>query len=120
MTDATNSLPQTENEAWGFYGSMTDHGPREAWKLAMTAVSTATGAALDETRAFLDSRYGRHFGSDVSALITQGASMQDAIEATAKTWMAWTISKGTAKHTGIPAGLPYLTGFVTHATIESE
>ena len=120
MTNPTNSLPQTENEAWGFYGSMTDHGPREAWNLAMTAVSTATGAALDETRAFLDSRYGRHFGDEVTNLIAQGTSMQDAIEATTKTWMTWTIRKRTAEHTGIPQGLPYLTGFVTHAAIESE
>ena len=35
-------------------------------------------------------------------------------------WMGWTISRTTSRETGIPKGLPYLTGFVTHFAIEAE
>ena len=34
--------------------------------------------------------------------------------------MDWTISRRTGRETGIPRGLPYLTGFVTHCEIEVE
>lgn len=34
--------------------------------------------------------------------------------------MGWTISRKTARETGIPKGLSYLTGFVTHFAIEAE
>jgi hypothetical protein len=34
--------------------------------------------------------------------------------------MGWRISARTAHETGIPRGLPYLTGYVLHAEIEAE
>jgi hypothetical protein len=34
--------------------------------------------------------------------------------------MGWRIGRRTARETGIPEGLPYLTSFVTHAAIEAE
>lgn len=121
MTNPTNSLPQTENEAWGFRGTMDVHpNPEEAWNIAIAGISAATGATLDETRVFLDSRYGRHFADEVGGWVRIGDSNQKAIDAAIKLWMGWTITKGTAKHTGIPQGMAYLTGFVMHANIEKE
>lgn len=35
-------------------------------------------------------------------------------------WMGWSISRRTECEMGIPRGLPYLTGFVTHCEIEAE
>ena len=35
-------------------------------------------------------------------------------------WMGWTISRATSRETGIPKGLPYLMGFVTHFEIQAE
>ena len=35
-------------------------------------------------------------------------------------WMGWTIGRQTSKQYGIPRGLPYLTGFVTHCGIIEE
>ena len=40
--------------------------------------------------------------------------------ATTTEWMGWTISRRTSRETGIPAGLPYLTGFVIQEGIVAE
>ena len=34
--------------------------------------------------------------------------------------MGWTIGRRMERDTGIPRGLPYLTGLVTHMEIEAE
>ena len=79
-----------------------------------------TGCSPDATRAFLDSRYGRQFADEVSNHLAAGKVLASAINAAATTWMGWRISARTAHETGIPRGLPTLTGYVLHAEIEAD
>ena len=122
ITDAGSpTLPPTGNPTWGFYGAIAlDADADTAWPLAMTAIAAATGCTPDEVHDFLDSRHGRHFADDVANGLFAGMAMPKAIAATAQIWMGWTIGRRTARETGIPQGLPYLTGFVMHAAIEAE
>lgn len=112
-------IPATQNDAWGFWGTMNEHA-EAAWPVAMTAVSDATVQPLDTVRLFLDSRHGRHFADDVLNQMHGGRSLAEAIQAATHQWMAWTIGRQTSKDYGIPRGLPYLTGFVTHCEILEE
>ena len=106
------NIPPTENEAWGFYGTMTqrDLDAVSAWSLAAAAIANATGCSLDETRAFLDSSDGRHFADDVP-----NGDLQTGIDAAIARWMDWRISPRHSRESGIPVGLPYLTGHVINA-----
>ena len=115
------ALPPTGNPAWGFHGTIGHHADAvSARPSAMTAIAAATGYSLDEVRDFLDSRHGRHFADDVANGLFAGKSMPEAIATAARKWMDRTIGRRTARETGIPQGLPYLTGFVMHAAIEAE
>ncbi|MCB5247239.1 MAG: hypothetical protein LHW57_04345 [Candidatus Cloacimonetes bacterium] len=114
-----HNIPATQNEDWGFWGTMIEHATT-AWPMAMIAISSATGADFDATRAFLDSRHGRHFADDVQNGLFVGKTLQDAIDVATARWMGWTIGRGTSRDTGIPQGLPYLTGFVIHCGISEE
>ena len=118
MTNTT-TIPVTQNEAWGFWGSMNERA-EPAWPIAMTAISDATYQPLESVRAFLDSRHGRHFADDVLNELHAGANLKDAIHAATERWMGWTIGRQTSKQYGIPKGLPYLTGFVIHCEIVEE
>jgi hypothetical protein len=122
MTQAT--IPTSRNTAWGFFGTMkqqaADTSPETAWNIAMISISDATGATLDETRTFLDSRHGRHFADDASSNLLDGSDLITAITAATRRWMGWTISASTSRDTGIPQGMAYLTGFVEHANIEAD
>ena len=115
----TTHIPATQNEAWGFWGTMNDQAAA-AWPIAMTAISDATLQPLESVRAFLDSRHGRHFADDVLNGLHAGLNLQDAIHAATQRWMGWTIGRLTSKQHGIPKGLPYLTGFVIHCEIVEE
>ncbi len=117
--NATTQIPATQNDAWGFWGAMNEQA-NAAWPLAMTAISQATGESLDAVRIFLDSRHGRHFADNVHNGLYDGANLTDAIHAATGRWMGWTIGRQTSKQYGIPAGLPYLTGFVIHCAIIDE
>ena len=112
-------IPATQNEAWGFWGTMNEHA-NAAWPLAMTAISDATSQPLESARVFLDSRHGRHFADDVQNGLYEGKALADAINAATQRWMGWTIGRQTSKQHGIPRGLPYLTGFVIHCEIVEE
>jgi hypothetical protein len=115
----TTHIPATQNEAWGFWGTMNDQA-QTAWPIAMTAISDATNQSLESVRAFLDSRHGRHFADDVLNGLHAGSHLQEAIHAATQRWMGWTIGRLTSKQHGIPKGLPYLTGFVIHCEIVEE
>ncbi len=115
----TTQIPATQNEAWGFWGTMNDQA-QTAWPIAMTAISDATFQPLESVRAFLDSRHGRHFADDVLNGLHAGSDLPDAIHAATQRWMGWTIGRLTSKQHGIPKGLPYLTGFVIHCEIVEE
>ena len=120
MTSSSN-IPPSENQAWGFVGTIAHHADADAaWPLAMTAIADAAGCTPDEVRAFLDSRHGRHFADDVANALVEGHPLAEAIATATTKWMAWRIAPRTARETGIPHGLPYLTGFVMHAAIEAD
>ena len=116
-----STVPLTSKPTWGFYGTIVHHADADtAWLLAMTAIAAPTGCTPDEVHDFLDSRHGRHFTDDVANDLFAGMATPEAIAATTQTWMGWTIGRLAARETGIPQGLPYLTGFVMQAAIEAE
>ncbi|MBU9468520.1 hypothetical protein LGM75_25610 [Burkholderia multivorans] len=115
----TNQIPATQNDTWGFWGTMNEHASA-AWPLAMVAISDATSQPLESVRAFLDSRHGRHFADDVQNGLYEGKALADAINSATQRWMGWTIVRQTSKQYGIPHGLPYLRGFVIHCEIVDE
>jgi hypothetical protein len=116
--NATQTIPATQNEAWGFYGTLNEHA-HGAWPIAMSAISDATGQPLESVRSFLDSRHGRHYADNVLNQMHQGQTLTEAIHAATRQWMDWTIGRLTSRDYGIPRGLPYLTGFVIHCEIMS-
>ena len=117
----TETILTTRNTDWGFFGTIRHHAnPTESWPLAMTRIGRATGCPQDAVRDFLDSRHGRHFADDVANGLASRLTIETAIDAAVERWMGWTINRRTSRETGIPSGLPYLTGFVTHCEIEAE
>ena len=111
----------TANEAWGLYGSICYHtDPGEAWAAAFPAVQSATGASGEGVRVFLDSQHGRHFADDVANELFAGRGLPEAVDRAVARWMGWTIGRRTSRETGIPQGLPYLTGLVTDCEILAE
>ena len=117
--NTNQQIPATQNEAWGFWGTMNEHASA-AWPLAMTSISDDTSQPLESVRVFLDSRHGRHFADDVQNGLYRGQTLADAVTAATQQWMGWTIGRQTSKRYGIPRGLPYLTGFVIHCEIAEE
>ncbi len=115
----TTNIPATQNEAWGFWGTMNDQA-HTAWPIAMISISDATYQPLESVRTFLDSRHGRHFADDVLNELHASANLHDAIHAATQRWMDWTIGRLTSRQHGIPKGLPYLTGFVIHCEIVTD
>ena len=113
------AIPATENESWGFWGTMGGYAS-VACPLAMAAIAEATGQQLEDVRAFLDSKAGRHFADEVHGHQYHGQALAEAVANTVAAWMQKTISRRTAIDYGIPRGLPYLTGFVIHAKINDE
>lgn len=114
-----NAIPNSQNQEWGFFGAMQNQAV-QAWPLAVIGISQATNTAFEDIRPFLDSRFGRQFADDVRNKILCNHNIEDAITLTIKQWMDWTISSRCSKETGIPCGISYLTGFVTHSQIEEE
>jgi len=100
--------------------STTTPTPERAGDIALAFIAGTTACSPDATRAFLDSRHGRHFADEVSNHLAAGTALAAAINAATTTWMAWRIDTRTAHETGIPRGLPYLTGYVIHAEIEAD
>ena len=113
------NIPTTRNEGWGFWGTMGGHAS-VAWPLAMQAIAATTGEDFDNVRAFLDSRYGRHYADEVHNGLYTGKPLKDAIDAATQKWMGWTISSRTSFDYGIPRGMAYLTGFVIQSGIDAE
>lgn len=113
---------KTQNEAWGFFGTMESGGedPSRAWDAAFVAIAEATGAEgddLDGVRGFLDARGGRHFADAVRDAMMSGADLDAAIAQAVEQHMGWKIRKSTEREFGIPAGFPYLLGWCQHYAI---
>jgi hypothetical protein len=101
-----------------------DHRSAEVWTLASRLIAEAIRADSEDeiigVRDFLDSCWGRHFADDVVGNITgSGAKLEAAITAAIAQWQDWRISRRIQREEGIPAGLPYLTGWVQHFAITS-
>ncbi|PWG16177.1 hypothetical protein [Salibaculum griseiflavum] len=120
------TLP-SQNESFGFFGTVTncphrDRPSAEVWALAFSLIAEATHAESEDEmigiRDFLDSRWGRHFADDVIGNITGcNTNLEAAITAAIAKWQDWRISRRTQREEGIPAGLPYLTGWVQHFAV---
>jgi hypothetical protein len=128
----TVTLLETRNPAWGFYGTLAGiaedrFGPaariktaEQAWVLAFDAIKDATLASDEGVRDFLDATHGRHFADDVGNFLHEGKPLNQAIKSAVDRWMVCRINRKTARETGIPMGLPYLTGWVTHYEIMAD
>ena len=115
------TLP-TRNEAWGYFGTMQIAGAdsMQSWTAASTIIAADTEASAEAVRDFLDSRHGRHFADDVAGELWKGETLKEAIDAAITRWMGWRIGRKTSRETGIPHGLPYLTGLANHFAIMAE
>jgi len=120
------TLP-SRNEDYGFLRTITvcplrDRRSAEVWTLASTMIAAAIRAASEDEmigiRDFLDSRMGRHFADDVVGNMTGcNIGVETAITSAIRRWQDWRISRQTEREEGIPAGLPYLTGWVQHFAV---
>jgi hypothetical protein len=123
----SHTVLPTCNEAHGFFGTLTlcplrDRRSAEVWTLAFTLIAAAIRADSEDEmigiRDFLDSRMGRHFADDVVGNMTGGnIDSEVAIKSAICRWQGWRICRQTERVDGIPAGLPYLTGWVQHFTV---
>ena len=123
----TPAILPSHNTDHGFFGTLTtcperDRRSLEVWVLASTLIAKATCATTEEEmigiRDFLDSRMGRHFADDVVGnMVGCKIDSETAIRSAIRTWQDWRISRQLERDEGIPAGLPYLTGWVLHFAV---
>ena len=126
----THPILPSRNEDYGFFGTLTicpqrDRRSVEVWVLASTLIATAIRADSEDEmigiRDFLDSRMGRQFADDVVGNMTGcNIDSETAITSAIRRWQDWRISRQTERADGIPAGLPYLTGWVQHYAIAAS
>jgi hypothetical protein len=120
----THPVLPSHNRDLGFFGTITvsplrDRPSDAVWALASTLIAEAVRAESEAERIgirdFLDSLMGRHFADDVVGALHAGAGDSEAaILAAIRKWQRWRTSRATERKEGIPAGLPYLTGWVQH------
>lgn len=114
----------SRNEDYGFFRTLTvcpqrERRSSEVWTLASRLIAETVSASSEDEmigiRDFLDSRMGRHFADDVVGNMTGcGTELEAAIGSAIRRWQGWRIDRKTEREHGIPAGLPYLTGWVQH------
>ncbi|WP_044037301.1 hypothetical protein [Octadecabacter arcticus] len=124
-----HAILPTRNEAHGFYGTITicplrDRRSGEVWALASKLIAIAMHVDSEDEmigiRDFLDSRMGRHFADDVVGNMTGcNIDSETAISSAICRWQGWRICHRTEREEGIPAGLPYLTGWVQHFAVRA-
>ena len=117
--NTTRPIPATQNDAWGFWGTMNEKAAA-AWPLAITTSPHPTAQPPESVSTFVDTRHARHFADDVQNSLYRGQALAHAINTATQQWMAWTIGRQTSKDYGIPRGMPYLTGFVIHTQIVED
>jgi hypothetical protein len=125
----THPCLPSRNEDYGFFRTLTvcperDRRSAEVWNLALRLIAEAIGASSEDEmigiRDFLDSRIGRHFADDVVGNMTGcNIGLEAAIASAIRRWQGWRIDRATERSEGIPAGLPYLTGWVQHFAVEA-
>ena len=84
MTTITISIPKTDNAKHGFNGTIRRE-KRRAWDAAIAEFHKATGANPFAIRAWLDSRFGRHFADKVNDMAAtfrtfEDHTLEDAVE----------------------------------------
>lgn len=125
----THPCLPSRNEDYGFFRTLTvcperDRRSAEVWNLASRLIAEAIGASSEDEmigiRDFLDSRMGRHVADDVVDNITGcNIGLETAIDSVIRRWQGWRIDRATERSEGIPAGLPYMTGWVQHFAVEA-
>jgi len=123
----THPIQPSRNEDFGFFGTITicalrDRRSADVWTLASRLIAEVIRADSEDEmigiRDFLDSRMGRHFADDVVGNMTGcNIDLEAAITSAIRRWQDWRISRQTEREDGIPAGLPYLTGWVQHFAV---
>lgn len=123
----TRPILPSRNEDYGFFRTLIvctqrDRRSTEVWTLASRLIAEAIHADSEDEmigiRDFLDSRIGRHFADDVVGNMAGcNIGLEAAIAATIRRWQGWRIDHATERSEGIPAGLPYLTGWVQHFAV---
>ena len=123
----THPCLPSRNEDYGFFRTLTvcpqrDRRSAEVWTLASRLIAEAIRADSEDEmigiRDFLDSRIGRHFADDVVGNMTGcNIELEPAIAAAIRRWQSWRIDRAIERSEGIPAGLPYLTGWVQHFAV---
>ena len=126
----THPCLPSRNEDYGFFRTLTvcpqrDRRSAEFWTLASRLIAEAIGASSEDEmigiRDFLDSRIGCHFADDVVGNMTGcNIGLEAAWASAIRRWQGWRIDRATECSEGIPAGLPYLTGWVQHFAITAE
>jgi hypothetical protein len=126
----TPAILPSRNKDYGFFRTLTtcpqrDRPSDEVWVLASTLIAKAVRARTEEEmigiRDFLDSRIGRHFADDVVGnMVGCKIDSETAIRSAIRRWQDWCISRQLERDEGIPAGLPYLTGWVQHFAIAAS
>lgn len=123
----THPILPSRNEDFGFFRALTvcplrDRRSTEVWTLASRMIAEAIRADSEDEmsgiRDFLDSRMGRQFADDVVGNMTGcNIGLEPAIASAIRRWQDWRISRQTEREDGIPAGLPYLTGWIQHFAV---
>ena len=123
----THPILPSRNTDHGFFATITvcplrDRRSAEVWTLASRMIAEAICADSEDEmlgiRDFLDSRMGRQFADDVVGNMTGcNVEIEPAIASAIRRWQDWRISRQTEREEGIPAGLPYLTGWVQHFAV---
>ena len=123
----THPILPSRNTDHGFFATITvcplrDRRSAEVWTLASRMIAEAICADSEDEmlgiRDFLDSRMGRQFADDVVGNMTGcNVEIEPAIASAIRRWQDWRISRQTERCDGIPAGLPYLTGWVRHFAV---
>jgi hypothetical protein len=120
----------SRNKDYGFFRTMTvcpqrDRRSDEVWALASAMIAKAIQATTEDEmigiREFLDSRMGRYFADDVVGnMVGCTIDSEAAIKSVIRRWQDWRISRQLERDEGIPAGLPYLSGWVLHFAVAAE
>ena len=126
----THAVLPSRNKDYGFFRTLTvcpqrDRTSDEVWVLASALIAKAIRATTEEEmigiRDFLDSRIGRHFANDVVGnMVGCKIDSETAIRSSIRRWQDWRISRQLERDEGIPAGLPYLTGWVLHFAVAAS
>jgi hypothetical protein len=118
-----NTIPATQNETYGFYGTVRDADqPADcAWELAVVAISNSTLLPYEAVQCFLDSSFGRHFADEVlGAIQAEDINLHTAITNCVKRWLNYSVSRADRSRFGVPHGVNYLTALVIYCEATSR